>query len=217
MLKKLMRQVFSLTFSFFVSTVIADAPIQHEGDIQPWKTVDEQVLLNATLFKADFGDLTGGLYKTNNPGFDADTMKGAFGPGNWLRFQAIGRLKFWNGSAWTLSVPNGEHLEIEDVVGETISFSPGGVVNSMGVIDQLDGNGDLHSHLEMLIKDASNQLGGSVGAYWIEMFLFETAADSAIPVSAASEPVSIIFNRGLGVTAFEAAVSAIAGGNSSCN
>lgn len=185
----------------------ASAADQHEGDVQPWR-VGSQVFTNGILFEADFGDLPGGLFRTDDPGFDVDTALGAFGTGNWLRFQGVGSLNFWDGSSWSNTVLNGEHIEFEDVLGNLTTFSTSGVTNPVGVIDQLDSAGDLHSHLDMSIRNASNALGGSVGAYWVTLQLFETAPDSLVPVSDFSAPFSIIFNRGMQTADFESAVSA---------
>lgn len=197
-----------LALGLNISSAFAATDHQHMGDIQPWK-VGGQIYTNGSVFEADFGDISGGLYSTDDPGIDADTAKGAFGAGNWLRFQGLGSLKFWDGSIWSNTVPNGEYIEIEDALGNTTTFTTSGVSNPIGVIDQLDSGGDLHSHLDMTIKNASNVKGGSIGAYWIMMELFETAPDSLDPVSMASAPFSIIFNRGLGHEAFETAVSAV--------
>jgi hypothetical protein len=186
---------------------------QHEGDIQPWK-VGNQILTNGDVFEADFGDFSFGPFRTKNPGFDADTDLGALGAGNWLRIQGVGSLKFWNGSSWLDSTPNGEHIELEDAQGKVTTFSASGVTNPIGVIDAIDGNGDLHSHLDISIKNASNALGGNVGAYWVTLQLLETAPDDETApdaldtVFAASAPFSIIFNRGLRHDYYEAAVSA---------
>ncbi|MFI3199457.1 MAG: hypothetical protein QX196_14175 [Methylococcaceae bacterium] len=206
MLKKIAFSAVVLVLGLSVSNVHA---AQHLGDIQPWK-VGGQVYTNGNLFGADLGDLYGGLYRTTNPGFDADTDKGAFGASNWLQLQGLGSLKFWNGSAWSNSVPNGEHVEIEDALGSIMTFSAGGVTNPFGVIDELDASGDLHSHLKMSIKNASNALAGTVGAYWIELKIFETLAEGSAAVSTASAPFSLIFNRGLGATAYDSAVNAVA-------
>ncbi|OAH96411.1 hypothetical protein A1332_22610 [Methylomonas methanica] len=200
-----LKPTFVLVLGLNIS--VSFAADQHQGDIQPWK-VGSQVFTNGDVFEADFGDLPGGAYRTDDPGFDADTALGAFGAGNWLRFQGLDSLKFWNGSSWSNTVLNGEHIEFEDVLGNVATFSTSGVTNAIGVIDQLDSAGDLHSHLDMSIRNAGNSLGGSVGAYWVTLQLFETAPDSLVPVSAASAPFSIIFNRGLASADFETAVSA---------
>ncbi|MDP2179244.1 hypothetical protein [Methylicorpusculum sp.] len=197
-----------LALGLNISSAFAATDHQHMGDIQPWK-VGGQIYTNGSLFEADFGDFYRGNYVTQAPGFDADTAKGAFGAGNWLRFQGLGALKFWDGSIWSNTVPNGEYIEIEDAIGNTTTFTASGVSNPIGVIDQLDAEGDLHSHLDMTIKTASNDKGGSIGAYWIMMQIFETAPGSLVHVSTASAPFAIIFNRGLDHEAFETAVSAV--------
>jgi len=205
-MKKFILPAVALAISFSVSTVYAAD--QHAGDVQPWKS-GGQVYTNGNLFEGDFGDLAGGLYKTDDPGYDADTAQGAFGANNWLWFNGLGSLKSWNGSAWSNSVPNGEYVTIDDALGNTSTFSAGGVANPLGVIGAFDGAGDLHEHLDFSIFNASNALGGSIGAYWIDLQLVETLANNSTPVSTASAPFSIIFNRGLAEVEFENAVSAV--------
>lgn len=196
-----------LAMSLNLPTAFAADEHQHAGDIQP-RLENGQIKLNATLFEADFGDLGGGLYSTDDPGFDADTDHGAFGGGNWLWFQGLSSLKFWNGSSWTNVLANGEYIEIEDAVGNTATFTGTGVDNPTGVVGQFDSAGDIHEHLDFTIYNSSNVKGGSVGAYWITLSLFESAANSTTPL-ASSETFSIIFNRGLSHEAYESAVSAV--------
>ncbi len=165
--------------------------------------------MNATLIEANFGDLAGGAYVTDDPGFDADTAKGAFGAGNWLQFQGLATLKFWDGDSWNATVPNGEHVEIKDALENVTTFSTTGVSNPFGVIGQLDAGGDLHEHLDFSIKNTSNVLGGSVGAYWISLNLLETSPESTIALNTPSEVANIVFNRGLNAAAYEAAVAGV--------
>lgn len=197
-----------LVFSFLCSSAIAQD--LHEGDIQPWK-IGAEIFVNSNLFEPDFGDIGGGLYTTDEPGFDVNIAKGAFTPGNWLRFQPVGQLLFWNGAEWSAIVPNGERIEITDALGAAISFRAGGVSDTPGVIGEVGSDGGLHEHLgKISIFDASNALGGSVGAYRIELKLFESQANSDTSVSIASSPIAIVFNRGLEHDKFELAVSAAA-------
>lgn len=181
---------------------------QHADDIQPWK-VDGQVIVNGEWFEADFGDLSGGLYRTDDPGYDANTELGAFGAGNWLWFSGLNSLQFWNGSVWSDTVPNGEHIELTDALGNVTTFNTSGVQNASGVIGQFDDVGDIHEHLDMAIRNASNALGGSAGAYWITLQLFESLAESSTPLAnSSSTPFHILFNRGLAHADFELAVEA---------
>jgi len=205
MLRKFNTLLLILLSGFWFSpTTAADT---HEGDFQPWR-IGAEIFLNEKVFEADLGDIRGGPYSTDDPGFDIDIAKGAFTPGNWLRFQPVGRLLFWNGTEWSTSVPNEERIEITDALNNTISFRTDGVSNTLGVIGQIGSDGGLHEHMQMSLLDASNALGGSVGAYRIQFKLFESAANSDTSVSIATSPIAVIFNRGLEEEKFELAVSA---------
>lgn len=204
-LKPMLAVVLSLNFS--VAMAVVAEPHQHAGDIQPWKS-NGQAYTNGNLFEADFGDLSGGLYKTDDPGIDADTSQGAFGAGNWLQLQVLGTLQFWNGSSWG-GTANGEYVTIDDALGEVTTISSSGVTNPFAVVGEFDALGDIHEHLDFSIRNAANALGGSVGAYWIDLVLLETAPFSTSPLSTISAPFSIIFNRGLAEVDFENAVSAV--------
>ncbi|MBL0010767.1 MAG: hypothetical protein IPP22_06765 [Nitrosomonas sp.] len=127
-----------------------------------------------------------------------------------MRFQPVGQLQFWNGTEWSTAAPNGERIEITDALGNAISYRTDGVSNTPAVIGEIGSDGGLHEHLEMSIFDASNALGGSVGAYRIELKLFESKANSDTSVSIATSPIAIVFNRGLEHEKFELAVSAAA-------
>lgn len=208
MLKKIINLTMTFVLSLFSISAIAQAH-SHEGDIQPWK-IGAEIFVNSNLFEPDFGDIGGGLYTTDEPGFDVNIAKGAFTPGNWLRFQPVGQLQFWNGAEWSAIVPNGERIEITDALGNAISYRSDGVSNTPAVIGEIGSDGGLHEHVEMSIFDASNALGGSVGAYRIQLKLFESQANSDTSVSIATSPITIVFNRGLEHDKFELAVSAAA-------
>ncbi len=197
-----------LLFAAFNSTAWAASSHQHDEDIQPW-LAQGKVQLNNTLFEADFGDLAGGLYKTDDPGFDVDEDHGGFTPGNWLRFEGIGSLKYWGGSSWSSALPNGEEVRIEDALGNITVFDGAGVSNPVGVISDVDSEGDVHTHVDMSIWDNTGNLGGTVGAYWISLKLFDTLPNDATPVSEASDVINLIFNRGLDHEDYETAVSAV--------
>lgn len=180
---------------------------QHAGDVQPWK-IGTQLFINAKLFEGDFGDLPGGVYGTDDPGFDVDISKGGLTPGNWLRFRQQGQLQFWNGQTWVTTVPNQERIELKDALSTVFTYSTSTVSNNMGVIGEVDARGDLHEHLEFAIKDAGNTQGGSIGAYRIAFTLLETQANQETAVAEGVEPIVFILNRGLSNTAFAQAVAA---------
>lgn len=207
MLQKINTLLLMLVFSLFCSSSVAQD--LHGGDIQPWK-IGAEIFLNSDLFEPDFGDIGGGLYTTDEPGFNVNIAKGAFTPGNWLRFQPVGQLQFWNGTEWSTTAPNGERIEITDALGNAVSYRTDGVSNTPAVIGEIGSDGGLHEHVEMSIFDASNALGGSAGAYRIQLKLFESKANSDISVSIATSPITIVFNRGLEHDKFELAVSAAA-------
>ena len=198
---------FGLAAILATNLSVSAAADQHTGDIQPWK-VNGQVLVNGDWFEADFGDFSGGMYRTDDPGYDANVDLGGFGAGNWLWFTGLNSLQYWNGSVWANTVPNGEHIELTDALGNVTTFNTAGVQNTSGVIGQFDTAGDIHEHLDIVIRDASNALGGTVGAYWITLQLLETLPNSTSPVAAASTPFHILFNRGLAHDDFELAVEA---------
>jgi len=195
-----------LTAVMAANLSVAFAADQHAGDIQPWKA-NGQIELNATLFEADFGDLSGGLYRTDDPGYDAATDSGAFGAGNWLWVTGLDSLKFWDGLVWANSVPNGEYIGLTDALDNVTTISSFGVQNAFGVIGEFDSTGDIHEHLDMAIFNSADVRGGSVGAYWITLQLFESLPNSQEALATSSR-FDIIFNRGLGHEAFETAVSA---------
>lgn len=72
-----------------------------------------------------------------------------------------------------------------------------------------DANGGLHTHIDFSLRDVSDQLNGSQGAYRIELKLIESAANSEVSVSYAAKPVVIVFNQGLEEAEFEHAVEAL--------
>lgn len=195
-----------------ISTAIAaedDDHGLHAEDIQPWR-IGAEIFVNSTLFEADFGDLSGGLYATDDPGIDVNVQQGAFTPGNWLRFQPVGQLLYWNGTQWSETTPNGERIEITDALSSIISFHTNGVSEAAGVIGEIDSNGGLHEHLNFQILDVSNTPNGSSGAYRIQLKLFESAPQSNTSVSIAAAPIAIVLNRGMASENFEAAVTAAA-------
>lgn len=196
-----------LALSVALFSVSVQAAEQHMGDITPWK-IGSELSLNQSLFEADFGDLGAGLFATDDPGYDVDTAKGPLSAGHWLRFQPVGTLKFWNGSAWVASVPNGERIEMKDALDKVITFTPAGVSGGIGVIGAADSAGDVHEHVDVSIKDASGALGGTVGAYLVQLNIFESAANSDTPTASSDAPIKIVYNRGLESAAYEAAVSA---------
>ncbi|WP_428354219.1 hypothetical protein [Methyloprofundus sp.] len=205
MLKKAIIPSLLVAFSF--PAFAADDHL-HAGDLQPWRQGAE-IFLNSQLFEVDLGDLGGGPFATDDPGIDVNIEKGAFNPDNWLQFQAVAPLQFWDGDEWTTSMPNGEHINIVDALDQTIRIDGHDISNNLAVIGEFEADGGLHTHIDFSLQDASNTLSGSQGAYRIELKLFESAANSELSVSYAAKPVVIVFNQGLAEAEFEHAVEAL--------
>lgn len=179
----------------------------HSGDIQPWR-VGAEIFVNSSLFEADFGDLSGGSFATDEPGVDVNIAEGTFTPGNWLRFKPVGQLLFWSGTEWVDSMPNGERIEITDALENIISFSGNAVSETAGIIGAIGSDGGLHEHISFKIFDATNTPNGTPGAYRIQLKLFESQANDDTSISIAASPIAIVFNRGLDHESFESAVTA---------
>lgn len=210
MFKKIVISSITLVISLFFSLAVAEGDHDDDHhDIQPWR-IGAEIFVNSNLFETDFGGGLGSPYATENPGVDVNVAKGAFTPGNWLRFQPVGQLHFWNGHEWTAHVPDGERIEVVDARGNIIEFGADGVSETAAIIGEIDSFGGLHEHIDFSILNASNALGGSTGAYRIQLRLFESQADSDVSVSIATSPISIVFNRGLEHEDFEIAASAAA-------
>lgn len=203
----------TLSLSLFSTAIAAEGDDHDHGlhteDIQPWR-IGAEIFVNSTLFETDFGDLSGGPFVTDDPGVDVNIQKGTFTPGNWLRFQPVGQLLYWDGEQWRESVPNGERIEVTDALNTAISFNASGVSETAGVIGEIDSGGGLHEHLSFRIFDVSNTPNGSPGAYRIQLKLFESAPQNNTSVSVAASPIAIVLNRGLAPEHFESAVSAAA-------
>ncbi|UJP06094.1 MAG: hypothetical protein LZF61_03715 [Nitrosomonas sp.] len=194
---------------FYAPTVAAENNDHtlHAADIQPWR-IGAEIFTNGTLFEADFGDLNGGSFSTDEPGIDVNTAKGTFTPGHWLRFQPTGRLLYWNGVQWSATAPNGERIEITDALDNVITFDAAGVSENAGVIGEIGSDSGLHEHLNFKIVDISGTPNGTPGAYRIQLRLFESQANSDTSVAIAASSIAIVFNRGLAHQDFELAVAA---------
>ncbi len=211
---KIVCSTVALILLFSITHVLSEEDNHEEGlhtsDINPWR-VGAEIFTEQTLFETDLGDLGGGSFVTDDPGIDVNVQEGGFTPGNWVRYQPVGQLLFWDGLQWADIVPNGERIEMTDVLSNVTSYSTDDVSETTGVIGEVDSNGSVHEHLSFAIFDASNTPNGSAGAYRIQFKLFESLPQSDTSVSIATSPTAIVFNRGLETESFELAVAAAAG------
>lgn len=154
-----------------------------------------------TIFEGDFGDVAGGPYKTDDPGYDSDA--GTFVSGTVVNYMALGTLKFWNGSSWSAAwVPADVQVRIDGNLGEATFWGASGVSGDLsGLIGEAGAGGSIHEHLDMSVVGTNK---ATVGAYMISLKL-----SSPSTVLQASDPYHIVLNRGLDEEAFEAAVMAV--------
>lgn len=187
------------------------------------------------IFIADFQDLTGGDFKTKNPGFQS--IQNALLPNELLSYHALGKLKYWApmSSTWNDAPPDmqirlfgGLEASIEvlndfsncagqliclsegsfGVDGSTVFTGDGIQGNPELVVDITNNNGILHTHLSFFLENQLDKIGGPSGAYLIEMQLISNARFFA------SEPLLILFNAGLDENEFSRALIALTGESS---
>ncbi len=179
----------------------------HEGDVQP-TIVSGKITLPSSqsiaangysLFEGDFGDLIKGPYKTSTPGFNTFD----FAAGTVVNYTAVGPVGFWDGLAWSSSVPLGEYVRLDGNLGEDTRWTSSGPAGDLtGLLGQasLDSEHELHEHLDFSVA----RQGGapSVGAYLVGLQLSATGYTT-------SDPFYLVFNRGLTSENFERSVSAL--------
>lgn len=200
---------------FLLAGLAATAPLRadelHTGDIFPGLLSGQLVVLNgidlgggAKLFEGDFGDLAGGPYSTDDPGFDAPA--GTFGAGTQIWYRGVGTLRFWNGTSWD-GAPAGTSVTLESALGDVTTFSAAGVAAPEGAIGQAVAGSEFHEHLDFALLPG---LGSEVGAYLIGLQLTSRTSTGAAPGPYGdSAPFYIAFNNGLDGEAFETAVAAV--------
>jgi hypothetical protein len=94
--------------------------------------------------------------------------------------------------------------------GSTI-FSANSILGNLELVVDITGsNGVLHTHLSFFLENQKGEIGGPVGAYRIELKLFESKSNNDTSVAIAASPIALVFNRGLAQDKFELAVSAAA-------
>ena len=205
-----MRQL--IIGSFLLASALAPSWVQaqahvHNGDVQP-TIVSGKITLPSSqtvasngysLFEGDFGDLIKGPYKTTSPGFNTF----AFAADTVVNYTAVGALSFWNGTAWSNTVPSSEYVLLEGNLGEETRWTSTGPTGDVtGLLGQASPDElELHEHVAFSV---ASRAGGtpSVGAYLVTLQLSATGYET-------SDPFYLVFNRGLAATAFETSVSAL--------
>lgn len=178
----------------------------HDGDIEIGVANGVLQTLGAAhthggygVFEGNLGDLAGGLYSTDDPGYDSAV--GSLAPGAEIFYTALGNLSFWNGTVWSASaVPANVTLRVNGNLGEESFWTASGITgDASGLIGQAGSNGKLHEHLDLTAVGSGRT---AVGAYLIQLQLSSSSY-------ASSSPFYIALNRGLSEADFETAVHAL--------
>ena len=180
----------------------------HEGDIEieiedgqlhSHGAAETQAMTGYGIFEADFGDLGGGPFSTDDPGFDS--ASGTFAALDIVNYMAIGNLWQCSGSSW-MAAAGAESITLEGNLGEETSWTGSGVTGNLsGLVGQAGVDGKIHEHLDWSI---SSTLGlPADGAYYVTLQLVSDAYTS-------SDPFIMVFNNGLAEADFENSVMALA-------
>lgn len=159
------------------------------------------------LFTGDFGDLGQGQFGTDDPGYQAQA--GTFTASIILAYQASGPLWFWDGNQWTTNLPDSESLNYIDALGTTISWDDTGASNALGYIDQVGGDGSIHSHLSFAIDNTGGAGDPTIGAYMVELSFLALNSIGGAVAHESSEPIRIAFNNQLSANNFDQAIAAL--------
>ena len=157
--------------------------------------------------KADFGDLGGGPFSTDDPGWQ--TEANTFQPWVIMGYVASGQLQYWNGTQWTTNLPDNERLHLIDALGTDTIWSSSGVTNAEGAVDQVLGDGSIHSHLDFNIENTNGNGDPAVGAYLIELSMLARDNLGGPIAHDISAPFKIAFNNQLTTQEFNQAISAL--------
>ena len=180
----------------------------HEGDVE-MSVVSSQIVLNGhaatqfgtgfKIFEGDFGDISGGPFRTDDPGYDSEP--GTFVPGTFITYNTVGSLWHWNGGNWGLA--GAERVRLDGNLGEESIFSGTGTSGDLTGLVGVAGNGGVvHEHLDMLVS----RVGGgipAIGSYMFQLYLTGTNLT-------ASDTFLMVLNRGLSEDNFEMSVQALA-------
>ena len=182
------------------------APHAHAGDVD--SVFEDGVIAIETgisltnggfLFETEFGEL-GNPYGTDEPGFVLDD--GSFSSGNVLGFEVQSVLNFWDGVSWEAT--GSDSVSLIDTLDETTTVSATGIINPVGVIDEADSEGGVHTHIDFAINESA-----ATGAYLVELVL-KGFTDATLTNSfTASDSIFIAFNYGLDEEAYELSVDAL--------
>ncbi|MBN8493625.1 MAG: hypothetical protein J0M00_19640 [Burkholderiales bacterium] len=170
------------------------------------------------IYPGYFGDLEGGPFLTDDPGFQA--FPGTFLRDEIVSFRALGTLRYWNPQTlrWSAAPQGVEvilygNIPIEVEIGfdsdpaawrEQYEFHRGGTrfgANGIGgpltaIIDAARRRGEFHAHLDWKIT-APPGAAPPVGAYMVTLQLWSPTLQDGAPKYLPSEPIQVLFERGI--------------------
>lgn len=181
------------------------------------------------MFPGYFGDVEGGPYLTDDPGFQA--FAGTFLRGEVVSYRALGTLRWWNPATgrWG-AAPQGIEVvlfgnippEVEvgydtdpATWGAQYAYYAGGTRFSAtgingplaSVIDDAKVGGRFHAHLDWRINAVAGTVP-AVGAYMVTLQFWSPAQAAGQQKYQASVPVQIVFERGISEDQMRAAIQA---------
>jgi len=195
----------------------------------PQGTLPQESTTGKLIFIADFQDLTGGPFKTKNPGFQS--VLNSLQADELVSYRALGKLRYWEANATSWSVaPTDTQIRLfggldaqtsiinnsQQCGGQLFCFSGLGtdqstVFSADGIlakpelgVDITNNVGILHTHLSFFLENQQGELGGPIGAYLIEMQVFSNF--HPIP----SAPFLVLLNAGLTHNEFSKALQGLA-------
>lgn len=169
------------------------------------------------IFPGYFGDLEGGPYLTDDPGFQA--FNGTLSRGDEVHFRALGTLAWWNPSTGRWGpAPAGVSVALyggipnEVIVGYTDNpaawqdqyafyeagtrFTAQGIEGPLtALIDDARSNGAFHAHLDWRIQSTQGSI--PVGAYMVTIELWSPTLVNGQPKYLPARPVHVVFERGI--------------------
>lgn len=198
------------------------------GDIDLGGALPIDAQTGFKIYPGYFGDLEGGPYLTDDPGFQA--FAGALSAGDLIHFRALGTLAWWNpvtgrwgpapaGVSVTLfgGIPN------EVIVGYTENpsawrdeyvfheagtrFTAAGIEGPLtALIDDARSNGAFHAHLDWKIQAAQGV--PAVGAYLVTIEIWSPTLVGGRQKYLPAEPVHVVFERGISESQMRQAIQA---------
>ena len=181
------------------------------------------------IYPAYFGDLEGGPYLTDDPGFQA--FAGTFVQGEVVSFRATGTLRWWSPATgrWGPAPQGVEVVLFGNIPPEVEAgydtdpatwadqyayyaggtrFTVSGISGPLSaVIDDAKSGGRFHAHLDWKIT-APPGSQPTAGAYMVTLQFWSSALASGQQKYLASAPVQIIFERGISEDQMRAAIQA---------